>query len=296
MIVLSVGCVAKKEKMVHHTKNKKVLKYQSGVPSKLQGIYYRVDISDLSTGNDIFTKLTVSKKDIHKLAVNDSLEHNDWKDVSYRKINDNTYIFKVDYRYIKLISLSEKKLMLSKETLFDDKDACNDKELQTYSNEKPIGNFGVSPNNLFRKIYTSNLEVGRYIKFNDSPIGTILLRTDDQGNQQFVEHFEILTAKTNGYILSKSFSDDREILDPVTGNQLKNIKTGEIFTFYPHDEETLNQEIRQKLGLPPVVYKNPIKNDYKTKKEDYPKTYDFADDKDDDYYDTYDDFGLNDGD
>ena len=123
-----------------------------------------------------------------------------------------------------------------------------------------------------------------------------LHQIDSQGVIKSLESYKFLVIKNYGYVLRNSYQDKVATFIPISKTHLKQKETGEIFTLYPQSDISLEQTIRQKLGLNSEQINVRLTEDTTKKATVEQKTYDFADDQDDDYYDTYDDFGLNEGD
>lgn len=305
-----VGCKAwdhqSKATAKEHPKiqiKKKRPTFTRGLPQELQGIYYCAEISKSSAYDDEFWELNIQKENIFLHHIGDDVDDIKGQEVSTTKINDYTYIVKGDYRYVKLVRLPDHKVKISLSTSSDVADAWADKDMLTLTTQKPAGYFGIVPDDLYGHYYVSDRGIERFYLFQESMMGgNLLQQVDSSGKVQTLESHRILRGKINGYFLSKIENNDERLLVPLSDSQLQDSQTGEIFTRYPKSEYELNKAIRQKFGLDPnpeVPGSSPqtgSPNKQPPKADEYPKTFDYADDKDDDYYDTYDDFGLNDGD
>lgn len=270
--------------------------FKPGVPDKLWGTYYRIDLAEV--GDDQSYQLKISKNSLTlKLIGGEDYDNTNLSKVSYHKISDDTYIIKGnDYHdeYIKVVLSNEDgEINLSKEFFTDEAEAKRSKGLQNYTVNKPSGYFGLVKDDLLGKSYISDWNSLRYYTFDDHLNNNHLMEMNNQGELHLIKSYRGLHTKINGYLLSGP-SDDETLLVPISNTQLRDAKTGETFTLYPKDEYSLRKDLREQLGLAPekIPYHAPPA---KKKTEDI-KTYDFADDKDDDYYDTYDDFDLNNGD
>lgn len=299
LAIFLVGCNHQNDAPKTHPKvhtKVKVPKYQTGIPKRLQGTYYRTEIEKNHNIDDEFWTLQIQKQYILLKRAGEEAEV-DWKQVKTRIVNDSTYVIYDGFRYLKLVCLANDKLNMSVDTFASDGDALNDKRMQTFTKNKPTGYFGISSQDLIRHIYTSNSGIERYYSFNDSRYGSNLFQVDANGNLKEIANYETLGAKNNGYILGQRNSDEETVLIPLANGQIKDPKTGEVFSRYPKGEYQLQLDIRQKFGLGPMPEPKYTPAPTQPAKDNTAqKTYDFADDQDDDYYDTYDDFGLNDGD
>lgn len=268
--------------------------YKNQIPDKIKGTYYRTVASSSDSSDDEFWKLQIGKRSlVLKQAGMDS--EIDWDQVKVRKLSDNSYIVEHDEQYIKLVYLSQNKIDISTEVLDAPSYVIGPRRMNTFTTNRPTGYFGLLRQTLIRQKYTSSLGIERYYSFNENPMGSQLIEVSSDGKISVLANYEILAAKNNGYILGHRDNDETTILVPLANDQLKDLKTGEIFSHYQKGDIQLQQDIRNKLGFEPKFNDQADNSQTKVIKKEYPKTFDFADDKDDDYYDTYDDFDLNNG-
>lgn len=283
-------------------KNKKRPTFTKGIPQKFQGTYYCTEISKYFSNNDEFWQLNIQAENLFLHHIGEDTDDIKWQEVSTTKINDHTYIAKGDDRYVKLMLLPDHKVKLSLDTSGDMADARADKDMLTLTTQKPTGYFGIIPEDLYGQRYVSDQGIERFYLFQESMMGgNLLQQVDNSGKVQVLDSYRILRGKINGYVLSRIEDNDTKLLVPLSDTQLQDSQTGEIFTRYPKGDYELKKAIRLKFGLDPnpEVPGTPqtgTPNKQPQTTDQYPKTFDYADDKDDDYYDTYDDFGLNDGD
>ena len=266
------------------------------MPKKLQGTYYRTVIDDNDEIDDTFWELQVQKKSVRLNKIGDDLDTIDLNNVSFRKISDNSYIIKESNQYLKMVRVATDKVDISLDTFDDQVHAIATERMQTFSKTKPTGYFGIKTQDLLRHEYTSDRAINQYYSFNSSPMNNHLHQIDSQGVIKSLESYKFLVIKNYGYVLRNSYQDKVATFIPISKTQLKQKETGEIFTLYPQSDISLEQTIRQKLGLNSEQINVRLTEDTTKKATVEQKTYDFADDQDDDYYDTYDDFGLNEGD
>lgn len=302
-LMLVTGCKNqvhenKSEHKVHRT-SKRIFK--SGVPKSLRGTYYQVRSIGLDDG---FYELKISDHSFYLkrvgVAKDDDIDSIDFSNISCQKLGDNTYILKnVDDYYTSFIKVilspENKEITVSKNVSVDESSAKRDKELMIFTKVKPEGYFGILARDLFDNCYISDWDGSKFYLFREYPIETCLLGVNQQGDEYLIKGYSNFNAKIYGYELSNSNTDEKTLLIPISNTQLKDVNTGETFTRYryPKNAHTLYREIRERLGLSPE--KDKLYTPPPVKKKET-KTYDFADDQDDDYYDTYDDFDLNNGD
>jgi len=295
-----MGCHAKNEDSKPNSNNvsskKPKITFKPGIPSNLKGTYYRADISQTATGNDTFLTLTISDNSL-RLKKSDADDYEiDFSKASHIKVSDNAYLVKSDDQYIKVVASPDQKLNISKDISNDKAEANANRYLQTFTEAKPSGYFGIETSKLYNRNYISDWDALKYYSFSNLPIGNNLMQVDQQGIHHLIKSYGILESKLTGYILTNTYEDAETLLLPISETQLKDAKTGETFTRYPQSYDQLKQAIRQYLGLESEQTVIPEKPSHKHKETKDEKTFDFADDKDDDYYDTYDDFDLNNGD
>jgi len=226
--------------------------------------------------------------------VDDTFLEIDWKDIFYRKIADDVYVINSDNEFLKVTIDKNRNLKLSSKILNSYPEALADKGILTYQHERPKG-FGLSEDDLMKKIYVSDVNFAKYYSFDQLPMGNNLIQVNAQGPDSYLGMFKYLAAKSGKYILSRGGgSDVHKILLRISPTQLQDADTGESYTLSTKSAYDFKKDIEQRLGKKedPVI----IRPTPKVNKKPDEKTFDFADDKDDDYYDTYDDFGLNEGD
>jgi len=296
LICLLVGCTSKKTVVTPPpVKEKNQVTLVSGIPQKLSGTYYRTSVGDGPVSDDEFMKLKIDRSVISLQKIGDDSDTFKWMTVFYRKIGDQTYILNENSRFIKVRVLKNHDLEVS-QTDFDNYEAAlKDKKLLTYSRKRPSGNFGLNKFALFGKSYISETDGVKYYSFQDTPANTNLMMMNSDGVTKSLQNYRLLIAKNEGYVLGNNGSDQRTILVPLLDHKLQDKQTGEVFSPFEGSSYDLEQELRRRLGLGPEEIKISEPPISKHAAESA-KTFDFADDQDDDYYDTYDDFGLNDGD
>lgn len=292
-MILCSGCVAQSQSNtqppVKSGITAKKITFQKYIPQKLIGTYYRTNKSEYDNSDDEFMELKIRAHSLFLGQIGNDFEIK-WDKVDSQPISENTYILQSsgDDWFIKLKLLPENNVSISRETRYSRSEALKDHKMMTYAQTKPQGYFGLTIAPLERHYYLSNRDPIKYYYFNNSVGGSYLRQ-----GMNMPEPFKSLSAKTNGYLLSNPYSDNQKLLLPIADNQLQDAQTGEVFTQYPHSSQQFYAEMNQKLGIPEPQPTSPMPTPPKKVPE---KTYDFADDQDDDYYDTYDDFDLNNGD
>lgn len=289
------GCTSKQASVKPRPiKEKHEVTLVSDIPKKLAGVYYRTNIGDDIDSDDEFMKLKIQKSVISLQRIGDASDTFKWLTVFHRKIDAQTYILNDGSRFIKVCVLKNHNLKVSQADFDNYEAALHDDKLLMYSLKRPSGNFGLNEFTLFGKYYVSESDNVKYLSFQDTPANTNLLRMNSDGITKSLQNYRLLAAKNEGYVLGNNGSDERTILLPLSEHKLQDKQTGEVFSLFEGSSYELEQELRRRLGLGPEEIKI-VEPDSKSVVK-APKTFDFADDEDDDYYDTYDDFDLNNGD
>lgn len=309
--VLIVSCghkkaAAQKSEPIREEKSKPKKKtptvnFQAGVPIEIQGEYYRyVAEPKLSEGDSVyelkFTKQTMNLNE--PSAVTDNYDQDK---ICYHKLADGLYmLLENDYSFQKVRILPNKNLELF-ETTTKYSYALASQTKKLYHRGRIPDYLNLSKRDLEGKSFVCDTDFTKYISFS-SEGGTNpykgLVQPDGSEKLQFYSTFYLKNGK---YILKGTNMPDSSqstraytAFSKVSNKQIKDDTTNETYTLFDDAHKAPKEVAWEKMGIEPPKLSYPMPKP-KTKPQEE-KTYDFADDQDDDYYDTYDDFDLNNGD
>lgn len=292
------GCSQMKshpQKKVNVTKKsvEKTLDFTKGIPEPLQNTFYQYSTGDSADESDQLSELIIKSDEILLNDLTSGQENEELSDVSYRRLKKNTYVLYNGNLFQKIRLLDNQDL-----ELFESRD---DYQAALKSLDKELYHLGslpdglrLSPKDLDNKYYVNSLDFRDYISFNTGVRNSYEAIVQSDGSLQFPRYFHTEILIKNGKYVLKTFSlDDASTEHYVTFSKisttcLKDDATNQLYYL----EKNPKQQALKKMGIeePTSGYHQESNNKIES------KTYDFADDRDDDYYDTYDDFDLNEGD
>ncbi|KRK99539.1 hypothetical protein FC88_GL000074 [Companilactobacillus futsaii JCM 17355] len=283
------------QKKVNTTKKSvvKTLNFTKGIPDQLQNTYYQYSTSDSSNESDQLSELMIKSNEILLNDLTSGQEIDYLSDVSYRRLKKNTYVLYNGNLFQKIHLLDNHDL-----ELFDDSNdyqtALKILDKQLYHSGSLPDDLRASPKDLDGKYYVNSLDFRNYISFNTGIRNSYEAIVQSNGLLQFSRYFhpEILI-KNGKYALktldlSDASAEHYVTFSRVSATCLKDDTTNQLYYL----EKNPKQQALKKMGIEEPITKYYQKSNSKIES----KTYDFADDQDDDYYDTYDDFNLNEGD
>ena len=265
VVILVVFFVGGCSQVKHHPQRKanvtkksveKTLDFTKGIPGQLQNTFYQYSTSDASYESDQLSELIIKSDEILLNDLTSDQETEELSDVSYRRLKKNTYVLYNGNLFRKI-------------RLLDNQDLDN-------------------------KYYVNSLDFRDYISFNTGVRNSYEAIVQSDGSLQFPRYFHTEVLIKNGkYVLKTLNLNDASTEYYVTFSKksttcLKDDATNQLYYL----EKDPKQQALKKMGIeePTSEYYQRPNNKIES------KTYDFADDRDDDYYDTYDDFDLNEGD
>ena len=303
LVVISVvffvgGCSQVKhhpQKKTNVTKKRveKTLDFTKGIPEQLQNTYYQYSASNSSDESDQLSELLIKSDKILLIDLTSGQETEELSDVSYRRLKKNTYVLYNGNLFQKIHLLDNQDL-----ELFDSNDdyqaALKSLDKESYHlGSLPI-ELRLSPKDLDTKYYVNGLDFRDYISFNTGIRNSYEAIVQNDGSLKFPRYFHTEILIKNGKYVLKTLNLDNisaehyVTFSKISATCLKDDATNQLYYL----EENPKQQALKKMGI-----EDPT-NQYhqSTNNKEESKTYDFADDQDDDYYDTYDDFNLNEGD
>ncbi|HJF85958.1 MAG TPA: hypothetical protein K8V88_00810 [Companilactobacillus farciminis] len=302
VVMIAVFFVGGCSQVKHHPQKKpqvikksteQTLNFTKGIPDQLQNTYYQYSKSNRSDESDQLSELTIKDNEILLNDLASGQETDELSDVSYRHLKNNTYVLYNGNLFQKIRLLDNQDL-----ELFDSNDDYQtalktlDKELY-HSGSLPV-DLRLSPKDLDNKYYVNSLDFHDYISFNTGYRNSYEAIVQSDGSLQFPRYFhpEILI-KSGKYVLKtfnlNDITAEHEVtFSKISATCLKDDLTNQLYYLAENPKE----QALKKMGIADSITEYHQSKDNKEKS----KTYDFADDQDDDYYDTYDDFDLNEGD
>ncbi|MQS75227.1 hypothetical protein [Companilactobacillus halodurans] len=282
----------------HQQKKKtKTLEFTKGVPKDFQAVYHQYTPQANTVSDEMsevkFTKTKLSMKDLVENVERESLD-----DIYYYQLTDNSYILYDDISFKKVKILANKDIAVFR-SRSKYQDAVDNTDKEIYHPGPVPKDLRLLPKNLDNKFYVSDNNPARYLSFNCPPENSYLAIVQMDGEEKYPIIYKDIMVKNGKYVLNQyNLNQSKEILGQLvllrlSKTKLQDANTGETYSLFQNKNSTPKETAIDKLGITikPKIYHVPEK--HQTKEQ---KTYDFADDQDDDYYDTYDDFGLNEGD
>lgn len=277
--------------------NKQQLTFNKGMPKKIRGNYYRYEVEPSLTESDNSYALKLAEDKISLDEISADINRQDTDDIWYYKLADNLYMLQEDellFQKVKLLPNNDLELFesYSKYSM-----ALKTQEKKIYHRGQLPKGQDLSPKDLEGKYFVCDTDFTKYLQFNaqnhlNSYKG--MVQTDGSTKFEFYSADYIKQGKYFVKLMDPSKTGEYLTFTKISDHQVKDDVTGETYSLFENAYKSPQAVALDKLGIKPDP--GQFSTPDTKKKPSEPKTFDFADDKDDDYYDTYDDFDLNNGD